>query len=61
MLSPCELVEAEGDACLAELGADEVSAGVGDVGVFDAEDHGDFAFKFGEVVEGVGGVGRRGG
>jgi hypothetical protein len=61
VLRPRKLVEAEDDACVAKLFADEIAAGVGDVGVFDAEDHGHFAFEGGEEVEGVDAIGRSGG
>lgn len=58
VLGPGELVEAGGDAGLAELGADEIATGVGDVGVLDAKDHGDLALEPVEEVEGVVAAGR---
>lgn len=54
VLGPGELVEGGGDAGLAQLGADEVAALGGDVGVLDAEDHGDLGVREGrQQVEGV--------
>lgn len=67
VLGPGELVKAEDDAGLAQLGPDQVTSGVGHVRVLDAEDHGHLAAAaFGqprEPVERVGGVwgGRRAG
>src|SRR5688572_3160665 len=43
MLRPRELMEARGHTSFAHGGSDQVAAGRGNVGVFDAEDHGDFA------------------
>jgi hypothetical protein len=64
VLRPRELVEAEGDARLAHLEADQVAPGVGDVRVLDAEDEGGLAADSRELVERVGAVfggsGRRG-
>ena len=53
VLGPGELVEGVHDAGLAELEADEVAAGVRDVGVLHAEEHGDLGADVVEVVEGV--------
>lgn len=61
VLCPCELVPAKHDAGVAHLLANEVAAGVGDVRVLDAKDHGDFAFELGQLVERVCAVGGRGG
>lgn len=54
MLSPGELMPAETGAGLPQLGPDQIAAGVGDVGVADAEDETRFRLEGGEVVEGVG-------
>lgn len=59
VLGPGELVEVEDHARLPQLGADEVAAGVVDVGVLDAEDHRDLALEPGEEVQGVVAAGRR--
>lgn len=62
VLRPGELVKAEDDARVAQLGADEVAPGVGHVGVLDAEDQGHLAAQLLEVVERVRGArGWRGG
>jgi hypothetical protein len=62
VLRPGELVPAEDDAGLAQLGADEVASCVGHVGVADAEDERCFATEEVQPVEGVGaGRGRGGG
>lgn len=61
MLRPRKLVPAKDHASVAHLLADEVAARVGDVGVLDAKDHGDFTFELGKLVEGVDAVGGRGG
>jgi hypothetical protein len=69
VLSPRELVEAEDGARLAELGADEVAARIGYVGIFDAEDEGQLGAvgggtgsrEAGEEIDGVVAVGGPGG
>lgn len=61
VLGPGELVEVEDHACLPQLGADQVAAGVVDVGVLDAEDHGDLALELVEEVQGVVAARRGGG
>jgi hypothetical protein len=64
VLRPRKLVEAEGDARLAHLEADQVAPGVGHVRVLDAEDEGCLPADARELVErvgaAVGGSGRRG-
>lgn len=60
MLRPRELVPREHDARGAQLGAQQVAAGVGNVGVLDAEEQRNLAFEIGEEVERVRAVGRRG-
>jgi len=60
VLRPCKLVEAEDYAGIAQLLADQVSSCVRHVGVFEAEDQGDFALELGEKVEGVRAGGGRG-
>lgn len=56
VLGPGEFVEAGCHPRLAELGADEVAAGAVDVGVLDAEDHGDLGVVGGEAGDEVEGV-----
>jgi hypothetical protein len=54
VLGPGEFVEASGNAGGTELGADEITAGVRDVSVFDAENHGNLSVaEVGEAVESV--------
>lgn len=53
VLGPGELVEAEDDAGLAKLGADQVAAGVGHVGVLEPEDQRHLALEVAEEVNGV--------
>jgi hypothetical protein len=54
VLGPGEFVEASGNAGGTELGADKITAGVRDVGVLDAENHGNFSVaEVGEAVESV--------
>ena len=43
MLGPGELIEAGNDASIAQLGADKVTPGIGNMSVLDAEDDGDLA------------------
>ena len=57
VLRPGELMPAEDDAGFAHLGADEVAARVGHVGILDPEDHGHLALEPGEEVDRVVGVG----
>lgn len=59
VLRPGELMEAKDYPGLAKLLANEITTGVGNVGVFDAKDHGDLTSDTGEEVECVVGV-RRG-
>ncbi len=60
VLCPGELVETKHHAGLAQLEADEVAAGVGHVGVAQAEDEGRLAADPRELVDRVGAVGRGG-
>lgn len=53
VLGPGELVKAKDDTGLAELLADEVAAGVVDVGVLEAKDQTHLAAEAGEQVERV--------
>jgi hypothetical protein len=53
MLGPGELVEAGNDTGLAQLGADKVTARIGDVCILDTKDHGNLALEVVEKVQGV--------
>lgn len=56
VLSPREFVERKHHTGVAEFLANEITASIVDVGVFDAEDEADFAFELGEEVDCVSGV-----
>jgi len=53
VLRPRKLVEAENDARVPELPADQVAPAVGDVRVLDAEDHGHLALDLRQLVDRV--------
>lgn len=56
MLGPGELVEAGDNTRIAKLGADEVPAGVRNMGILDTEDQCDFTLEVTKKIQGVSGI-----